>query len=257
MVAQQERKTAIIGDLLQYNLEKKNSSSFFFLKENDFGDEVYDECDSIIISMERLSLSEEKQKNRVIFIDRSINKALKKGLHVCILCNYPYDPLFARILSNLHIQFIKCAQHISEISIRLSEFDTFLKNCGTAFGIFSGDCGYIISTTNKAYVSALLLEETIKTDKGQYIVGFTRKKENGIISFLPFYIPPDVTALYREKMISELQKSLETHRINIEIKPPGWINEIKLKKEKDLESIKYAWTTGKVKKYPLFYIYSH
>jgi len=48
-------------------------------------------------------------------------------------------------------------------------------------------------------------------------------KENGMITFLPFYIPPYGTRLDPEKMISELRKSLETHRKNIEIEPPGWI----------------------------------
>jgi hypothetical protein len=37
-------------------------------------------------------------------------------------------------------------------------------------------------------------------------------------------------------MISEIQKSLETHRKNIEIEPPTWTDEIKLKREKDFES---------------------
>lgn len=244
MVAQQERKTAIIGNLLEpklpsYRAEMK-SKGLFFLNENDVDSNAYEDCDSLIVTMEtRVSPSREEQARRIILVERALIRALKKGIHVCILCNDAEDPLFGRILSNLNVRFIKSAQHISEISVRRSEFGTFLNNYGTAFGIYSGECGCIISTTKKVYVSALLKEDFITTDRnGEYIVGFTRKKENGMITCLPFFISREGAGLDDKKiskMISELHQSLETHRKNIEAEPPVWIEEIKLTREKDLE----------------------
>jgi hypothetical protein len=50
------------------------------------------------------------------------------------------------------IQFIKCALHISEMSIRRSEFDTFLRSYGTAFGLIC------CKKDNKVTLSKILRE---------------------------------------------------------------------------------------------------
>jgi hypothetical protein len=112
---------------------------------------------------------------------------------------------------------IKCVRHIPEISIKRSEFSSFLNKYCTAFGIYSGlnpkDC--IVSTASKAYVSALLISDVIDTDKtGEYIVGFTRQKANGLITFLPFFISRSVTRVDDDKvskLLCELRQSLENN----------------------------------------------
>jgi hypothetical protein len=247
LAAQDTGITAIIGTLLRpvhpaYPAVIR-TSTFLFLNEGNIDEYDYENCDPIVITTEKTMafLNQEEQEKRVILVGRAINKALKKGIHVCILCSEPDDPLFGRILSDISMRFFKSAQHISEIAAKRSEFNTFLNNYGTAFGIFSGEPDCVIATTSRADVSALLLEEIIQKDgSDEYIVGFTRKKESGMITFLPFFVPSKWAGLDNRKiskMISELRRCLKTHRKNIEIEEPKWMEEIKLKTEKDLESV--------------------
>lgn len=190
---QVKKKTAVFGeDVLWSRLFPLKSTSFHF-----FGleEEGLDKFDPIVIAAGTIShrLAQEKQRDQVIFRKKEIDNGLKKGAHVCMLCHDPTDPLLQQILSDYGIQFIKSVTPVTELSTKRSEFSTFLDKYGTAFGIFSSarDFDYKISTINKAYVSALC-PENITSYKGQYVVGFSLKKEKGIMTFLPFYLPPDL-----------------------------------------------------------------
>jgi hypothetical protein len=96
----------------------------------------------------------------------------------------------------------------------------------------------IISTIDKVYVSALCPEQITKSDDGQYVVGFSLKKEKGIMTFLPFCLPSDLIRDNSkiQEIMSDLTNALETHKKNIVFGPPLWINEIKIHKEKKLET---------------------
>ena len=214
----------------------KNTSVHFFGLE-EVGLDVYD---PIVIAAGTISsrLSQEKQRGQVIIRKKEIYHALKKGAHVCMLCHDPADPLLQQILSDHGIQFIKSAQPITELATKQCEFSAFLDRYGTAFGIFSSACDfdYKISTVNKVYVSALC-PENITSDDGQYIVGFSLKKEKGIMTFLPFYTSSELTKEGEVcGIINDLTDALETHKKNIVFEPPVWINEIKIQKEKKLET---------------------
>jgi hypothetical protein len=238
-LTKRKKKIAVFGeDVLWPKLSPpKNTRVHFF----GLDEQRLDMFDPIIIVAGTISsrVTREKQHAQVITREKEINYALKKGAHVCILCHDPTDPLLQQILSDYGIQFIKSVRQITELSTKRSEFSTFLDKHGTAFGIFSGmyDFDYIISTANKVYVSPLC-PENIKTSDGQYIVGFSLKKEKGIMTFLPFYLSLDLgrddQRVYG--IITELNNALETHKKNIVFEAPVWINEIKTHKEKKLET---------------------
>lgn len=191
------KRTAVFGEDVLWSKQfplKNTSVRFFGLEE-----EGLDIFDPIVVGAGTISprLRQEKQHDQVITRKKEIDYALKKGAHVCMLCHNSLDPLFQQVLSDYGIQFIKSVGPITELNTKRSEFSTFLDKHGTAFGIFSSACDldYKISTINKVYVSALC-PENITSDDGQYVVGFSLKKEKGIITFLPFYISPNLRDAY-------------------------------------------------------------
>jgi hypothetical protein len=183
---------------------------------------------------------EEERRIQGVLREREINNALKEGSHVCMLCNDTDDLLFKQVLSSNSIQFIKSINHISQMKVHRSEFSDFLNRYGTAFGIFSRDKSFdsVICTTSQVHVSALLFQEDILMHKNDgYILGFTLKKDLGLLTFLPFYIS---SARYNyekksDEILSKLIASLDTHRKNIVSEQPNWTNEVKNKLEVDLE----------------------
>ena len=239
-MVKEEKRIAVFGEDVLWSkpfLLKNTSVHFFGLEE-----EGLDVFDTIVIVAGTISsrLSQEKQHAQVITRKKEINYALKKGAHVCMLCHDPTDPLLQQILSDYGIQFIKSTRQITELCTKRSEFSTFLDKHGTAFGIFSSVCDfdYIISTATKVYVSALCPENITTSTDGQYIVGFSLKKEKGIMTFLPCYVSTELRRDDRRVygILNDLTNALETHKKNIVFEPPVWINEIKIQKEKKLET---------------------
>jgi hypothetical protein len=238
METEEKKNTAIFGDILYPESPSSIKPDIKFLLVNEYGLEQYNPIIIVTGTISNLSPRERKLE-QVIAREKEIDNALRKGTHVCILCHDPNDPLFLRLLSSKSIQFIKSAIHIPEMFVKRSEFSSFLNDFGTSFGIYSSTKGfdYVISTVDKVYVSALF-QENITTYGGGYVTGFTCKKHNGLITFLPFFIPQSVGKDWQRayKIITDLILSLDTHKKNIIFEHHSWINDFKLDKEKQLES---------------------
>jgi hypothetical protein len=235
---QRRKITAVFGKNILWPLSVSKDATIRFFGLEEHGLHLYD---PIIIVAGTIShaLGQQKQRDQVITREREITNALKNGAHVCILCHDPGDPLFQQILSNNNLRFIRSIGHITETTVKRSEFTLFLNGYGTAFGIFSDENSlvHIISTTTKVYISALY-PESIKTHKGEYILGFSFKKYSGMMTFLPFFISSGQST-YDEnvyRIVTVLRNALEIHKKNIFFEQPVWIDEIRLHEEDKLKS---------------------
>jgi hypothetical protein len=201
---------------------------------------------------------------------KDIMNALAQGSHVCILCDNKEDALVKDLFEELSIQMFKSSQPVTQYNIRRSEFDGFLKEYGTIFSIFSVDVEDTTVICTVADIDIILPEKldenisrrltqprntfspsrneilrkirqdllsTVPKYKEEFIAGFSKKIGKGLLTILPFFVsnsgylefPKD------DNVIWYLRSALDSHRKNIIIEPPNWIDNIKLENEIKLE----------------------
>jgi hypothetical protein len=145
----------------------------------------------IIVSVEGPTQKDRKRQDEEILLRRKeIFNNLSAGSHICILYPEKDDPLVKDVLRNLSIRFIRSAEALTQPEIKRSEFRTFLRDHGTAFGIFSLELvdSYVICTVKNLKVSPIEISENIPKYKGGFVAGFTKKIGRGLLTVLPFFL---------------------------------------------------------------------
>lgn len=182
------------------------------------------------------SMKNDDRRDELIVRIRDIRNALRKGSHVCILVSNIVDPLNAEIYSLFSYRYIQGVKEVQEISIKRSEFDTFIRGNGIAFALFP----YHDSMSVICTVKTMNIEESedprIVSYHDEFVVGFSSRIGKGLLTILPFYISDSGSSKPIDQVILQLVKSLDTHKKNTIFDPPTWVSQVKTKKESDFDS---------------------
>jgi hypothetical protein len=178
-----------------------------------------------------------QEEERLLRLKEIINNATA-GSHICILQSGIDDPLVNDVLRYYSVHFIRSTEALTQSNIRRSEFNAFLRSHGTVFGIFSLDLAntHVICTVKNLNISPIEIPETIPKHKDEFVAGFTKKFDKGLLTVIPFFLSNNNHVdLYRHAdVFVRLQPALETHRLNIVSEPPKWINVVNLKIETEV-----------------------
>lgn len=164
---------------------------------------------------------ESNRKEELLIRTKDIRNALKRGSHVCILISDINDPLIEEIYFLHSLKYIKGVKGVQEINTKRSEFDTFIRNNGIAFGFFPyRDSMSVICTVRNMYIDEKEDPSNIFPFHNEFVVGFSSRIGKGLLTVLPFYTSDSGSSKSFDQVMLQLVDSLDTHKKNIIFEPP-------------------------------------
>src|SRR4030095_996745 len=140
-------------------------------------------------------------------IEKEILRKLEDGGHICILCDSDSDKdsLINNILLMVGARIISVSRAVTEINIRRSEFREFLRNYGIVSNVFviPKEIHVTVICTTRYMLSNPDWQNTIAKLQDNAVVGFTIRKEKGLITLLPFHLNSSIHASDLVKAVLE------------------------------------------------------
>jgi len=172
-------------------------------------------------------------------IEKELLRCFEEGSHVCILCDSDSDKdeVITDVLLMVSSRIISFSNTISEINVKQSEFGEFLRSYGIVSNVFEINNPIESAICTMRYIFRNVdLQNKITKFQTEAIVGFSIKKDKGLLTLLPFRLKTDYQGEEIIKAVSELSKALDTHKKNTISQPPKWLNQVNTKKEEELQS---------------------
>ena len=162
----------------------------------------------------RLTEEGVKRERQMIAREKELLNALEDGKTVCFLIRNVDDELISRIEKKAGLRHKSLTEEATDLDIKRSEFDTFIKNFGVA----------------QLYYLDEEVDDVICKVK-DLVVGFSKKIKNGNVVFLPC----NPYSFERESLLLTLTESLISYSTRLIEKIPDWIDSFVFPKEKKIK----------------------